>query len=225
MDERPRDDAIPADASQDAIIDALRPVIQGIADTFGPWCEVVLHDYRQPAHSVVAIAGSVTNRHVGGAMSEIGLSMLARGDGAVNDLNYVTRTPHGKVIKSSTMPLRDGRGHVFAAICINLDIMPLRQVSSLVDQLVGAEARQVATTTFTDDFDEVVDAMVAAEEARLAKPAATLTPEERIELVGALDARGVFSVRNAVPRVAAKLGVSRSGLYATLTRSRATRET
>lgn len=212
--------AVAAHASQDAILDALRPVIEGIAETFGPWCEVVLHDYRRPERSVVAIAGSVTNRHVGGAMSEIGLSMVARGDDAANDLNYVTRTPNGKVIKSSTMPLRDANGHVFAALCINLDIMPLRQVGSLVDHLIGAETRQVATTTFTDDFDEVVDAMVTAEEARLGKPVATLTPEERIGFVGDLDARGVFSVRNAVPRVAAKLGVSRSGLYATLTRAR-----
>ncbi|MEV4994565.1 PAS domain-containing protein, partial [Streptomyces niveus] len=28
--------------------------------------------------------------------------------------------PDGRVLKSSTMPLRDGAGHVFGALCVNI---------------------------------------------------------------------------------------------------------
>ncbi|MGW7215773.1 PAS domain-containing protein, partial [Streptomyces collinus] len=35
-------------AERDAILAALTPVVEGIAATFGPVCEVVLHDYRNP---------------------------------------------------------------------------------------------------------------------------------------------------------------------------------
>ena len=52
---------------------ALRPIVDGLAATFGPTCEVVLHDYRTPERSVVAVAGAVTGRNVGRALSEIGL--------------------------------------------------------------------------------------------------------------------------------------------------------
>lgn len=65
-------------AERDAILAALTPVVEGIAATFGPVCEVVLHDYRNPEKSVVAVAGSVTGRTVGGAMSEIGMRVLMR---------------------------------------------------------------------------------------------------------------------------------------------------
>ena len=54
------------DGERDAILAALAPVVDGITATFGPMCEVVLHDYRRPEQSVVAIAGSVTGRAVGG---------------------------------------------------------------------------------------------------------------------------------------------------------------
>ncbi|MFD9026830.1 PAS domain-containing protein, partial [Streptomyces parvulus] len=46
------------DAERDAVLAALRPVVDGIAATFGPVCEAVLHDYRDPERSVVAVAGS-----------------------------------------------------------------------------------------------------------------------------------------------------------------------
>src|SRR5919112_1144427 len=97
-------------AEQDAIIAALTPVVDGIAATLGSFCEVVVHDFRRPERSVVAIAGSVTGRAVGGSMSEIGMGILARGDAAEDELNYITRTPGGKLLKSSTMVLRDSAG-------------------------------------------------------------------------------------------------------------------
>ncbi|WP_199438870.1 helix-turn-helix transcriptional regulator [Umezawaea beigongshangensis] len=209
----------------DAILDALKDVVPGLAATFGRSCEVVLHDYRRPEHSVVAVAGDLTGRHVGGAMSEIGLSVLARGDDAENELNHVTRTPSGRTVKSSTLPLRDEHGHVFGALCVNLDVTALRQVGDLLADLAGGEPAAVPTTTFTDDVDEVVDAVVRAEELALAKPVDGLSRRERLPLLRTLDRRGVFRVRGAAPRVAARLGISRASLYADLAQCRGADDT
>jgi predicted transcriptional regulator YheO len=209
-----------ADASADAILSALLPVIDGLAATFGPTCEVVLHDYRRGEQSVVAVSGAVTGRTVGGALSEIGLAVLAQGDAAANDINYVTRTPGGRIVKSSTMPLRDGAGHVFGALCVNVDVTALRQAGDLLTVLAGTPPAQVPVTTFSDDFDDVVDSLIRAEELSRGKPVGTLTRPERLTLLRVLDRRGVFTVRNAVPRIADRLGVSRSAVYADLADSR-----
>lgn len=199
----------------DAILGALKGVLPGLAATFGRSCEVVLHDYRQPDHSVVAVAGAVTGRRVGGAMSEIGLGVLARGDEAEDVLNRLTRTPDGRLVKSSTMPLRDERGAVFGALCVNLDVTALRQVGDLLADLAGGGDKPAATT-FTDDVEEVVDAVVRAEASALAMPVAGLAKPDRLRLLRALDRRGVFRLRGAAPRVAARLGISRASLYADL---------
>lgn len=213
-----------ADRSGDAILAALTPVVDGLAATFGPSCEVLLRDYRRGEQSVVAVSGQVTGRRVGGAMSEIGLSMLAKGgEEAANDLNYVTRTPDGRVVKSSTMPLRDERGRLIGALCVNIDVTALRRASDVLSALAGVSPVELPATTFTNDFTDVVDAVVRAEELVRGKPFGGLSRVERLNLVDALDERGVFAVRNAVPRVAERLGMSRSGLYADLAEARRTR--
>nr|WP_232108145.1 MFS transporter [Streptomyces gossypiisoli] len=183
---------------------------------------MTMHDYRRGEQSVVAVSGAVTGRKVGGALSEIGLAALAQGDAAANDINYVTRTGDGRIIKSSTMPLRDGSGHVFGALCVNVDVTALRQAGDLLTALAGTPPVQVTATTFSNDFDDVVDALVRAEEVSRGKPVSSLTRVERLALLQVLDRRGVFSVRNAVPRVAERLGVSRSAVYADLNECRKT---
>ncbi len=73
---RTRRQASDADLRLRAIADIIGPLAQSL----GPHCEIVLHDYRIPDRSVVAVAGRVTARRVGSAMSEIGLSVLAEGN-------------------------------------------------------------------------------------------------------------------------------------------------
>ncbi|MFJ6656595.1 transcriptional regulator [Streptomyces sp. NPDC091377] len=218
------------EAQRDAILAALVPVVDGIAATFGPVCEVVLHDYRRPERSVVAVAGSVTGRGVGGAMSEIGMRVLARGDEAADELNYLTRTGSGHLVKSSTMVLRDATGTVFGALCVNVDAGAVRQAQTLLSALAGpagpagppslgpAVGPAIPVTTFDNDIDTVVDALVDAHQdttwAALDRPG-------RLALFRNLDERGVFAVRRAIEQVAARLGISRASAYSYLSQARA----
>ncbi|PPS68729.1 MULTISPECIES: helix-turn-helix transcriptional regulator [Streptomyces] len=213
---------------RDAILAALKPVVHGIAATFGPVCDVVLHDYRHPERSVVAVAGAVTGRTVGGAMSEIGMRVLAGGDEVSDELNDVSRTRNGTPVKSSTMVLRDSTGAVFGALCINVDVGAVTQVHDLLGALAGVGAAapaELPTTTFGNDIDSVVDALVDAHRSRQRGSWAELDRAERVELFGGLDSRGVFAVRGAVEQVAARLGISRASAYTYLSRARAAHDT
>ncbi|MEU6549562.1 PAS domain-containing protein [Streptomyces sp. NPDC046915] len=216
-------DVLPPEAERDAIIAALGPVVDGIVATFGPVCEVVLHDYRRPEKSVVAIAGEVTGRTVGGAMSEIGMRMVAHGDTAADELNYLTRTPAGKLVKSSTMLLRDSGGTVFGALCVNLDVTALTQAHTLLGALAGTgpDTAEPPTTAFGDDIDAVVDAIVDAHQLRQNASWSQLDRAQRLELFRGLDERGVFAVRRAVEQVAGRLGISRASAYNYLAQARA----
>ena len=209
---------------QDAVIAALTPVIDGIAATFGSCCEVVIHDFRRPEHSIVALAGSVTGRGVGGSMSEIGMKLLARGDEARDELNYLTRTRDGKLVKSSTMPLRDSTGAVFGALCVNLDVTAISQVHALIGELAGVAGARAGlpTTTFGDDIGAVVDSIVDARQLSSTKTWTHLGRAERLDLFRDLDRRGVFAVRGAVQQVAARLGISRASAYNYLAAARNT---
>ncbi|MEV0174213.1 PAS domain-containing protein [Streptomyces sp. NPDC050803] len=211
------------EAERDAIVAALRPVVDGLVATFGPMCEVVLHDYRQPEQSVVAVAGSVTGRAVGGAMSEIGMRIVGRGDEAGDELNYVTRTRGGKLVKASTMVLRDSTDTVFGALCVNLDITAVQDAHALLGALagLGGTPADVPVTTFGNDIDSVVDAILDAHQLRQNGSWAGLDRAQRLELFRGLDERGVFAVRRAIEQVAARLGISRASAYSYLSQARA----
>jgi predicted transcriptional regulator YheO len=210
------------DSERDAIIAALVPVVDGIAATFGPVCEVVLHDYRDPEKSVVAVAGALTGRSVGGAMSEIGLRMLARGDEAADELNYLTRTKGGQLLKSSTMVLRDSTGAVFGALCVNVDVTAVQQAQALLAGIGGGGVGEAsATTTFGNDIDSVVEAIVDAHQLRRSRTWVQLDRAQRLELFRSLDEHGVFAVRRAIEQVAVRLGISRASAYSYLSQARA----
>ena len=86
--------------------------------------EIVLHDLTKGYdHTIVDIRnGHVTNRKVGDCGSNLGLEVL-RGTVENGDrYNYVTHTREGKILRSSSMFIRDDDGRVIGSICINKDI-------------------------------------------------------------------------------------------------------
>ncbi|WP_427889161.1 helix-turn-helix transcriptional regulator [Kribbella sp. GL6] len=209
------------DRAADAVFAAVLPVVDGIAATFGRKCEVVLHDYRKEDHSVIAVSGNVTGREVGSPMSSIGLALRRQGDAAESDLNYVTRTPDGRVIKSSTILLRTPDQHVVGALCINFEVTELRALGRLVGELAGElETPDAPTTTFSKDIESVIETVITEIEDELGHPVSRLTISERTEVFRMLDERGIFQVRRAIPLVAERLGLSRATVYNYISRSR-----
>lgn len=52
-------------------------------------------------------------------------------------LGYLTKTPDGKILKSSTVYIRNNRGRVSAILSINYDISALSMVEQAVHDLVS----------------------------------------------------------------------------------------
>jgi predicted transcriptional regulator YheO len=184
-----------------------------MARALGGRTEIVLHDFRRPEHSIVAIAGDVTGRRLGGSVTEIGLSIIRAGDDAEESYNYTTRTPNGRVLKSATVPLRDGAGHVFGALCVNVDITEMWMMSHTFQEMIGVDAAAPRPVTFVDDIDRVIGEALQEETEMLGRPVTELSKTQRLQLLKALDYRGVFSLQRSVPQVAAYLGLSRATLY------------
>ncbi len=202
------------DAEADAILGAVAATVDGIAATFGPSCEVLVHDYRRPESSVVAVAGTVTGRRAGDPMSEIGQRMYAAGDDAQPDLNYQTRTPDGRLMKSSTIPLRTSNGQVIGALCINVDTTVLHTMREQLTSLLGAmPAESAAVTEFPTSFNAALEELLLFESRHRGKDLAGLTRSERRDLLRRIDERGLLQARGAVKRISTKLGVSRAAIY------------
>ncbi|MFA4965165.1 MAG: PAS domain-containing protein, partial [Thermoleophilia bacterium] len=96
----------------DIRLQALLPVVQGMAEMFGPDCEVVLHDVTRLPHSIVAIEnGSVTGRTVGDVPTDRMLRTLRHSDES-QDVRVYLSSRDGKILKSLAVTLRDEAGRV-----------------------------------------------------------------------------------------------------------------
>ena len=114
--------------TENSKLELLRQVAAGIAAQFGSNCEVAIHDLsRDPDRSIVFIAnGHVSGRKVGDGASNVVMEQLRTQDPEPKDhLCYLTKTPDGKILKSSTVYIRDRKGKVSAILAINYDISRL----------------------------------------------------------------------------------------------------
>ena len=194
------------------------PIAEVIARTFGDGCEVVLHDLENPRQSVVYTANNtVTGRQVGQSFDRL-VPQVILSDDLDNDMvtNYYFRTAEGKLVKSSTVLLRDFDGKVVGAMCINLDTTPItRQVEWLQALLPGigeespsgqegaADEVSHVSQVVTDLIDKIIGD----------KDVSRLRREEKLELIRFMDQKGIFLMKGAVDQVGSRMGISRVTVY------------
>ena len=120
-------------------LEMLKQIAQAMAAQFGNNCEVVIHDLtaKDPEKSIVYIVnGHVTGRRLGDGPSTVVMEQILRAPENPKDhLGYLTRTPDGKILKSSTVYIRDSRGRVNAILSINYDISSLLMIESAIGGL------------------------------------------------------------------------------------------
>ena len=106
--------------------DFARRLVKALAIQFGSTCEVVLHDLTGDDldHTIIAIEnGHISGRSIGDGPSKIALEAIHDAEETHSDkLSYLTKTRDGKILKSSTIFLRDENGKAIGVLAINNDI-------------------------------------------------------------------------------------------------------
>lgn len=194
------------------VFDLLKDVGLAVTALFGRSCEVVIHDTSDLEHSIVWVEGNVTDRQIGGMMSDLGLEMLRKGDTHPH-FNYRTYTESGKTLKSCSIWLRDSAGEIYGAFCINLDVTAVEMFEDFIRDLAAGPPQAELAESHPQDLHDMLDTMIAECEYRTGKPAGEMSKDERIEVVRFLEERGAFQVRHSAAIVASRLGVTRKTIY------------
>jgi predicted transcriptional regulator YheO len=194
------------------------PLVEGIANTFGKNCEVILHDIRNPQSSIVAIAnGHVTGRTVGSPMSEYGLAALRRGQFDKPIVNYRKKTKEGKLLKSTSLFVKDDSGQLIGFLCINYDISELTIAKNIINDLSNImddnDFDEEATDSYGSTVNEMLSSIVNKTLEAVGKPVAFISKDEKVNIVQLLDDKGVFLIKGAIDYVAKVLCVSRYTVY------------
>ena len=197
-------------------LDILERLAEGIVAVVGPHCEVVVHDFSDPEHSVVLIAGNVTGRRVGAPVPDLSFISGELDRDTPDQMNYRARIGSHH-LQSSTIWIRDTDGTPIGAVCINVDYSDLTHARDLLDKLATSTQNVsdlVITDTFAKDVGDLIELSVSEflrqEDVQSVE---AMGYEDKLRLIQSLEERGLFRIRGAVNRVADVLDVSRASIY------------
>ena len=198
-------------------LETLKQIANGIAAQFGSNCEVVIHEINSSwmDHSIVYIVnGHVSGRKIGDGASQVVLEQMLNQDAQPRDhLSYLTKTPDGKILKSSSIYIRNSRGIVVAILAINYDVSGLMMIHRTIDDMLTTNDKVQAEPERIINVNNVLDELIDQSVALVGKPVALMNKDDKIRAIQFLNESGAFLVTKSGDKVAKYFGISKYTLY------------
>ena len=193
---------------------------KGLAGQFGRNCEVVIHDLRgeDNEHTIVAIEnGHVTGRSIGDGPSHIVLESLRENPEMIEDrISYLTKTSDGRVLKSTTLFIRDDDDKVIGLMGINYDISMFVAVDDAIRAFTGQDDPGQEPESISGNVSDLLDELLDHSVKLVGKPTALMSKDEKIRAIRFLDEHGAFLITKSGPKVCQYFGISTYTLYSYL---------
>ena len=200
-------------------LERLKVIAHGLAIQFGPSCEVLIHDLQGDLDtSLVYIEnGTITNRHVGDGPSHVVLDVLNYDDGSEGRFGYLTKTKDGRILKSSTMYIRDDNGNIEYLLGIHQDITEFVMMHRSLESLIGiGQAENGTVEKITTSVSELLDDLLLEAERLVGKPGPLMNKVERLKAISYLNEKGAFLISKSSEKIAEYFNISKFTLYSDL---------
>ena len=132
---------------------------------------------------------------------------------------YLTKTADGKLLKSSTIFIRNDEGKPVGILGINFDITLMKAFERSLDAFTGIGGTgYTEPEPITKNIGDLLEDLLRECEQFVGKPAALMTKDERIRAIGYLDRRGAFLISKSSERAASSLASPNTASIVTSTR-------
>ncbi|HEF0021922.1 TPA: transcriptional regulator [Citrobacter amalonaticus] len=197
---------------ENSLLSQLDTIAKGLSETFSPFCEVVVHDLKDPEHAIMSIHNNLSGREAGQPATELGLARIASPDFPEIIANYGNQFADGRPVKSTSIGINDEKGNYVAALCLNVDMTLFRGMQSALARFTETESSPVREH-LDPGSTEVIRQRIDDFAAKRATTARALKTEDRKVLIQQLRKEGLLNVRKSMDTVAQHLGVSRATAY------------
>lgn len=180
--------------------------------------EIVLHDLSKDYDKTIVDIrnGHITSRRIGDCGSNLGLEVISGTSKEGDTFNYITHTRDGKILRSSSIYLKNASGKVRYAICINTDITDTVRFESFLKGYNRYDVtgnHEVVDEIFVNNVQDLLEELVTRGETMIGKKAAEMNKAEKIRLLDFLDSKGAFLIAKSSERICKVLDVSKFTFY------------
>lgn len=200
-------------------LDFLERLSKAIAAQFGENCEVAVHDLLtgDREHTVALIEnGHVTHRKVGDGPSRVVLEALKSEDpNALKDsAGYLMRTHDGRILKCSTVYIRDAEGVPEGIFSINYDVTELLTAEHAIGSLLHHQEEEKKTPErIPQSVNELLDDLIEQSVQLVGKPVAMMNKDDKVKAIAFLNKAGAFLITRSGDKVSKYFGISKYTLY------------
>ncbi|MFE0019498.1 transcriptional regulator [Amycolatopsis sp. NPDC059021] len=203
-----------SDAEDELLLRETGKIAVAIGRMFPGLCEVVLHDLRDPDHTVRVIESNLSGRAPGDPATELGLARIQDPDYPEVLQNYPNTFPDGRPAKSTSIGVKNSEGTYVAALCLNLDVSLFASAAKSLANLVRTdEQEQPLTETLRARTAGELRSLVEEFAAAHGQTPRGLAPAAKKELVKTLQEQGFLQVKHSVPALTELLGLARATIY------------
>ena len=197
------------------LLELLEQIAKAIAAQFGSNCEVVLHELsgKSAYSSIVAIENGP---------SHVVLEQLGHEDDSAEDqLGYLTRTKDGKILKSSSVYIRDETGKVTGILGINYDISMMQLFENSLHDFISADQQASREPErITLNVADLLDDLIRQADELVGKPVALMTKDDKVKAIRYLSNSGALLITKSGDKIAKHFGISKYTLYSYLDNSK-----
>ncbi len=179
---------------------------------FGKDVELVLHDLVVDYEKTIIDIrnGEVTGRKIGDGGDNLGLEVVRGTEKDGNKYNYINYTDDGKVLKSSTLFLRDEAGHPIYALAINEDVTQMWQFEKYLREKNQSNRE---SDLIVRDVNKLLEDSIEEAQLMIGKSYSAMDKSDKQKFIKYLDERGIFLISKSTQRICELLDIAKCTLY------------
>lgn len=212
------------------MLETYKRLVDFLGLVMGEQCKIILFDLTLSPPAVAAIAnGSMEGgKGIGAPLTHVAREILESGEWKNHDykVDFPGRTRSGELLRSSYFFIKE-EDQLVGMLSINFSSDRYRKLCAEILQLGGfsgllsihEQEKLPVPKHFSESFPDVSDLVAAIlGEQFCGMNSARLTQEEKMTVIRALHAKGVFLIKGAVPEAARALSCSEATIYRYLSR-------
>ena len=151
---------------------------------------------------------------MGDGPSHVVLEALRGNQDQLQDhLCYLTRTKDGKILKSTTIYIRDDDGTPIGIFGINYDITLMLAMETALKQFTATEREEKEPEPISRNVSDLLDELMEQSVKIVGKPVALMNKEDKVKAIQFLNDTGAFLITKSGDKVCKFFGISKYTLY------------